>query len=65
MSKNIERDFGKVLEKISQINNAQRVIREGFAFSHNDKYSQKQKKIKEEWLKIKNDSEKKKKLLGG
>lgn len=65
MSKFFESDFGKVLEKISQINNAQRVIREGFAFSQNDKYSQKQKKIKEEWLKIKNDSEKKKKLLGG
>lgn len=65
MSKIFESDFGKVLEKISQINNAQRVIREGFAFSQNDKYSQKQKKIKEEWLKIKNDSEKKKKLLGG
>lgn len=65
MSKIFESDFGKVLEKISQINNAQRVIREGFAFSQNDKYSQKQKKIKEEWLKFKNDSEKKKKLLGG
>ena len=53
MKPKFEKDFAKVLIKIDQINKAQKAIREGFAFTKNDQHSQNQKKILEEWLKLK------------
>lgn len=55
MKPELDLDFAKAIRQIDQINKLVHAARAGFAFTENDQYAKEQKKLREFWLKLKNE----------